>query len=286
MNMINAKRMFLGVLMLAATCSATAQVAVPYRPLLKEGKVWKCLEISEGVGSKYDGEKINIYEWVVTFDLRIDGDTVIDGQSYKKVYRDDICEDEKTTYPNGETTTNHKNIGTTTLYTEFLREEGKKVYARRADANKEYLLYDFTLKAGDLLPSSMQHSGSYSRISIIDIVLAQGQFFRRYHLQPRVNANYVPMWIEGVGHPGGIFESVIMSNNAKTVTLESCYEDGICIFTKDDFYKLSVAADITEMDKLPDESVNKKYFNLQGRRLQGRPSKGLYIENGRKRVVK
>ena len=278
------------VTIFSGIATATAQPFVPYHPFVKEGKVWKCVETEEGFEDV--GNATYVYELTVTFDLRIKGDTVIDGQTYKKVYRDDICEDKEMQITGigsqgQESISKHRDIGTTRLYTEFLREEDKRVFARRANKNSEYLLYDFTLNAGNQLPGGFPNSGSM--ISSIDVVLAQGQYFRRFHLQPRNWGNYVLMWIEGVGHPSGLFDSVMASlNDTKIIELQSCYEDGECIFTKEDFDNLAVTAGMDDLysPNMSDKTTNGRCYDLHGRLLRGKPSKGLYIKDGRKRIVR
>ena len=64
--------------------------------------------------------------------------------------------------------------------------------------------------------------------------------------------------------------------------LDAVYDGDECIFERQDFTRPAVTAikDIG-MERPNDNAL----FDLQGRRLLSKPKKGVYIENGRKRVV-
>ena len=85
---------------------------VEYRPFAQDGKIWHCQ-----VGLI----KENIY------DNRIDGDTLIDGENWKKVYN--VPDLRK-------------------YYYAAVRDVDKKVYAIAKGSNRPRLLYDFSLKKG------------------------------------------------------------------------------------------------------------------------------------------
>ena len=80
------KKYLLMTLGLAVAGAAAAQEPLPYHPFLKEGKVWSC-ELQERI-EETAGEATAYYMQTTLFSLRIDGDTLIDGKTYKKVYRD------------------------------------------------------------------------------------------------------------------------------------------------------------------------------------------------------
>ena len=82
----------------------------------------------------------------------------------------------------------------------------------------------------------------------------------------------------------------------------SVYDNGNCIFENDDFtaegeeindedFPSKEPTGISDAPRLNDKGqmTNDKrggVYDLQGRRLTQKPEKGVYIENGRKRVVK
>lgn len=260
----------------------TAQSFVPYHPFIKEGKTWNCQEkgrISETINNVYA-----LFDQTTQYSLRICGDTIIDNKTYKKVYLEKEVVDKELvqTIPieamqNMERSV-HLEKNSTTLYPEFLREENKMVYARRANTNQEFVLYDFSVAEGEKV-SSMFPLGEVV-VNHISTIVVQEQIFRCFHLS--ANSGYEPLWVEGIGHPGGPFHSANAKvNDGKIYTLLSCYEDNTCIFTADDF-KIASSVSSAKVDVLQTSS---KVFDLQGR-LTGKPTKGVYIQNGEKRVVR
>ena len=213
-----------------------------YHPFVKEGKKWICSEsvrTNETVGGVYA-----MYNQTTQYTLRINGDTIIGGTTYKKVYKEGVTVDKQLlyTYPAEAIERMEKNVhqedATTTLYPEFLREADKKVYARMIrkeyGIDKEYVLYDFSVAAGEKVSSEFPLTNTF--ISSIDTIEVKGRNFRRYRLGPEDYGGYEPLWVEGVGHPGGPFLSArAMTNDDMSYKLLSCYEDGECIFTNEDF---------------------------------------------------
>ena len=96
-----------------------------YHPLLKEGKVWH-YQGQERVADPEDGQSNLVTTY---FDLRLGGDTIVDGNTYFKAYR----ESEGSSKPD---------------YM-LWREEGQKVYVYILSNKREELMYDFSAKAGD-----------------------------------------------------------------------------------------------------------------------------------------
>jgi len=273
-------RQRLTILLLAVLGSVAimAQSSIPYHPFIKEGKVWNCQEegrVSETVDGVYA-----FYNQITQYSLRINGDTIIDGITYKKVYKESEIIDKELirTNPSEAIQSMEKNVhqekNVTALYPEFMREEGKTVYGRWK--NQEFILYDFSVAEGEKLSNKFPLGEVL--INGISTITAHGQSFRCFHLGP--NDGYGLLWVEGVGHPGGPFLSVLrMMNDGKFYTLLSCYEDGTCIFTADDFKTAnsikSIQSDVRQAFKI---------YDLQGRRLSKEPAHGVYIQNGRKRI--
>ena len=107
------------------------------------------------------------------------------------------------------------------------------------------------------------------------------------------------IWVEGIGGrntgielPSALHEPLQPSDDYSLFV--SCYEDGICIFTREDFSDDS-ADDIpvlpggegtVGMSVLSGKAGGTVTHDLQGRRVQSKPAKGVYIRDGRKVVVK
>ena len=109
-------RFLLGLTLLLGWQALSAQDV----SLVKEGKVWKWQSMNIMSGSRYE------YEYF------IQGDTLIDGEAYKKLYTIDEAM-YKTTEP---------------VYCGALREEGSKVYFVRFNHENVEFLYDFDLPVG------------------------------------------------------------------------------------------------------------------------------------------
>ena len=78
-----------------------------------------------------------------------------------------------------------------------------------------------------------------------------------------------------------------------TMTVNGSLPDGNYLLRVDTNVKelgsrdIHIAVGATAIDRIPVESQAAIFTDLQGRRLQGRPSrKGIYIRNGRKEIVK
>ena len=139
-----------------------------YRPFVEEGKVWTYHYHG------YNGREFNV-------DRVMDGDTIIGGQTYKKIY---------------------DKVGGQYQYA--LREERKKVYMVDDHYETESLLYDFSKKTGDVI-DELEHPLIVASVDTIDI---DGVKFRRMRVQDANHPieewddemiNMYNFWIEGVG---------------------------------------------------------------------------------------
>jgi len=74
-----------------------------------------------------------------------------------------------------------------------------------------------------------------------------------------------------------------MVNDGRSYKLLSCYEDGKCIFTQKDFRSEPGVDRIEELSPALSKR-EEAIFDLQGRRLNAVPAKGLYIRDGKKYV--
>ena len=198
------KSIILLFLLSASFGSLVAEEA--YRPMLKEGKEWNCY-MSNGR-----------YEWNIVFS--VNGDTIINGErcfkmSYKMI-------DQHTGATVGE--------GNNGLYL----EKDKKVYLRQKirDSWNWRLLCDFNLQVGDKKP------GTNRQVTAIDNIYVQGASYRRFHLsepgeyEGEVEEGY---WVEGVGSSRGLLDTSSWAVTGGTHKLITCYEDGKCIFTSENF---------------------------------------------------
>ena len=221
-----------------------------YKPLLKEGRTW-------------NHTIANIYRQY-SKSLTIQGDTLIDGNTWKKVYSG-------------------------SQYEKALREDGLKVYELEKDkpAGSQQLLFDFGLQVGERQYFTLYEDDvRYLEVTGIDHINSEGRDYRILQLRQVIKHNDETVytdnsyWIEGIGGECGILKPCQWVDvTGYTCQLESCYDNGNRIFNITSLYN---GMTMLVSDKQTDAVI----YDLQGRRLQGRPAKGLYIENGRKRVVK
>lgn len=272
------KARFLLLLLLSAS-GMTAQAqsnTIDYRPMAQDGKWWE---------TQVGGIKENVY------DCFIEGDTLINGDNWKKVYKG-------VGWPGGSYT-----------YYAAIRDEGKKVYAIAKGSNRARLLYDFGLKVGDLARCGVESNDfaclldkdeksdnllgypfvAYLRVESIDTIKARGQEFRCFTLRLLdayreliIFADPV-IWVEGIGSGAGPFSPWLPMPTTGIVI--DCKErrDAMFLFPKD-------LQDLQEPNAVRSEhsDMNERdvIFNLLGRQLQGKPQRGVYIQDGRKVVIK
>lgn len=220
---------------------------------------------------------------------RIDGDTLIGGEIWKKVYNYFAFPDFNYSY-----------------YV-AIRDVGKKVYAIAKGSNRPRLLYDFGLKVGNTVKCGIEGNAfgclldkdeqpdtllgfefvAYLRVERIDTIEARGLRHRRFTLtlldsfRERMVDNIV--WVEGVGSGAGPF-SPWMPLPPLDSFLQSCNIGRNCIFGYPDFYD----ADLTDAVGNAHENKNEinRIYGLQGYGLQTPQRDGLYIRGGKKFIYR
>lgn len=269
-------------LLLAAYCvSVHAQpLQLEYRTFAQEGKTWE-----SQVGLIME----NVYG------NSIDGDTIIGGEIWKKVY-------------------NYIGSPEFNYYYAAIHDVGKKVYAIAKGSNKPRLLYDFGLKVGNTVKCGVEGNAfcclldageqpdslfgfefiAYLRVERIDTIEVRNSTFRQFKLtmldsykEPfraeeggGIFGNIV--WIEGIGSGAGPF-SPWMPLPPKNSVLISCEIDKTCIFGFPDFYELEGTNAAGSPNCIGNDSG--VIYNLQGLRM-GQPLRGVYIQRGKKHIAK
>lgn len=256
--------------------------ALDYRPFAQDGKIWVAQ-----VGLIME----NIYG------NRIDGDTLINGEIWKKVYNYWWSEENS-------------------WYYAAIRDVGKKVYAIAKGSNRQRLLYDFDLKEGNIVRCGIESNAfgclldrdekfdtlqgfpfeSYLKVERIDTIVVRNSVLRRFTLSLLDAFKYYYrvgfdaeigniVWVEGVGSGAGPF-SPWMPLPPEGRIYSSCNVNKNCIFGYPDFYEADNPADVssTESQNVQSSEISGLY-DSSGRRLSTPPAKGVYIENGRKRLT-
>ena len=273
-------RHFFAWLMIVYCLAAQAQMEqMEYRPFAQDGKTWE-----SQVGLIME----NVYG------NRFDGDTIIGGENWKKVYN-----------YYGMPEFNYS-------YYAAIRDVGNKVYAIAKGSNRPRLLYDFSLKEGYLVKCGKEGNAfgclldkdeqpdtllgfqfvAYLRVERIDTIKARGMQHRRFTLtlldafkEPFRGEEQVMIgnvvWVEGVGSGAGPF-SPWMPLPPKDSFLQSCYIYKTCLFGYPDFYENDETNAVGSTPFMGNGSSI--IYNLQGIQMMGKPKKGVYIQNGRKYV--
>lgn len=197
------KRLVLLLFVFVSTLSLEAQTY--YRQFLKDGKVWVC-------------NKAN---------YRIDGDTIINGLSYMKVYR-------QAKWPN--TQPNFVYLGAS-------RETDYEIFMIWANETEEVYLYDYSLKAKEQCVFRSRFLVTMDKEVSPYGLGGETFYYSRVHISDTsspIGSKIDFLWIAGIGSESGPFSygDIGPAENGVNEKLQACYEDGVRIFSSDDLWQL------------------------------------------------
>ena len=212
--------LFVIACVLASLTMSAQNGLATYHPLLKEGKAWNYQEYYHNVW--------NDEEWSKDVSYVINGTTEMDGKTYYKMYR--VSEEG-------------------TDYYCALREEDRKVWQYSSD-DGDMLIYDFNMSVGDsYVPiDHIFKLVAIKPVQVHDVVLNvyhYAEWIQYFPSYPEL-VDVIPRPIvEGVGceygwELGRIFWEYPTNGIIHREDFISCYEDGVCIFTNEDFDNLPV----------------------------------------------
>lgn len=298
---MNTRSLILFLMTISCISGWSQNTSLEYRPFAQDGKKWEC---------QVGGIKENIY------DNRIDGDTLIDGEVWKKVYNDD---GKFMLLPSGD--------GVSMIYYyAAVRDVDKKVYAIAKGSNRARLLYDFSLKEGDIVRCGIEGNKfgcllekgeqpdsvlgfefeAYLKVNRIDTItdydhnqvhrvfiltLLDAYEYPLMDVRGEVSIYNNVVWIEGVGSYTGPF-SPWMPLPAQNFTLRSCSVNKDYIFGYPNDYEpyyYEWEGDEDEVETAISNNNNygnNTLFNLFGIQMTRQPERGIYIQNGKKFVKK
>lgn len=234
-----------------------------YHPFVEDNKTWTCSGNPSGADIFY---------------FRLQGDTLVNNQDCLKLYS-------QNRYNNGKT-----------CYEGALFEKDKRVYIYKPGASECNLLYDFSLKSGEEVVFYQNSSYSHGIYAIADVYeLHAGKLYRAmvfYEVERQSGEvhfyRYLGNWIEGVG-PGWMLD--ILDDPYFNVTADGygrciidCSVNGKSIYRTTD-YDLQMTTSVPTPLRT-DGITSSAFYDLQGRRLTTQPTKGVYIQNGKKVVIK
>jgi hypothetical protein len=184
------------------TISAGAQTSV-YHPFPDSGAVW----IMNFNHSCHNSSIGCLFDCNSNYQYRVDGDTLIFGNIYKKIIKDSFlkyCSCIVISPPNPWSTPSCNQYPFDSYFFGGIRNDSanKKVYYIQDGNYPERILYDFNLNVGD----SLQNSICNKTILKIDSVFIGSDYRKCYWLDTSINANfYNDRIIEGIGHVGTMF---------------------------------------------------------------------------------
>ena len=180
--------------------------AQDYKPLVEDGKQWNVLFSYPWSPPEPQHKYTDIY--------KIEGDTLLDGVSYKVMYA-----------------TRNENLTGWNLWG-FIREtEDGQVFSRRPSTSDEQLLYDFSMEVGDTI--CMCDYGFYECCMV---VIEKGETIVNGEPRQQIVLEYPwgngegEVWIEGIGSLYGIIDSGSLFLTGGSTNLLCYYEDGDLIW--------------------------------------------------------
>jgi len=95
-------------------------------------------------------------------------------------------------------------------------------------------------------------------------------------------------WIEGIGCTGNLVFPFWVDIIGPQPLLLSCYDGDECVFDVEEFAGIVTTSikDIPKAIHSRSASPDSPLYDLQGRRISATPQKGVYIQNGKKTLVK
>ena len=219
------------------------------------------------------------YGEVFTYtETRLSVDTIIGGITFKKEYT-------RTKMPGEE------QIGEWEATARYLGQEGGKIYEYNIAVNQTRLLMDFGLHMGDIVRltdyayQQEAMTADFRVIAVSDTILpGQTAKERRrcLYIQDTANPLNFDVWVEGIGSlTYGIIGNMFKDSEGVTALLLQCRDRQGVLYDID-----GQTNSIYDIDDKPSLSRAKSFFDLQGRRQDTAPRKGVYIRGGKKRVAR
>ncbi|MDE7149483.1 MAG: hypothetical protein K2O01_03620, partial [Bacteroidales bacterium] len=175
-----------------------AKTGLEKEPVVQDGRQW-----STRVGWAVSPPQL------YTEIYRMEGDTVLDKKTYKKIY----C------YYT-------EDLSSGMLYHYAFRQDGEKVYLKFYGEKGETLFFDFSIKKGK---SISVHGHKFVVEEVYDMVLSDGKTRKAIRLS---DDEMTDTWVEGVGSLvyGINWDGLVLLLGAKRYDLLCCYQNGEQIY--------------------------------------------------------
>ena len=193
------------IILLVFISFAKINAAQLYQPFPTNSAVWRQSSANWNYPDYYQRD----------YNYYIQGDTVLSGNTYHKIYKTELDSYYIISSPTGPFVLNYgPNMVDSNKYIGAIREDlSKRVYffPDSSTISPEILLYDFNLNVGDTLPYSYNNSVYFlgqNVVSGIDSVKVGMQYHKQFRISAPGYPNYVSI-IEGVGSTFGLLEMFI-----------------------------------------------------------------------------
>lgn len=248
----------LAVLGFSATAFAQNNTPTTY---FVEGRTWNYKMKDAFLDDNYLPVVIDRY-----FSLKIEGDTVFNGVDCKKIY--------------------YKENDSTCLFA-YAYEENLKIYFYFLKSMKYFcspstdweLFFNFNLKVGELYRPE-------EYIAKIDTIEVQEIKYPRFWIGLKIDGEigiHSPI-VYSIGGDEGLWGWAIQSiTGYPSYSCIGIYNGDKCIFERSDYRKSPINTAIEDIT--PDKQSSSDFYDLQGRKVKN-PTKGLYIKEGKKILVK
>lgn len=250
-----------------------------YVPFVEEGKVWYCGYSHADETFPRTPEDPTGHGIDCIFTMR--GDTLIGNKEYKKVY----CQFEE------------YYMDKDLHYYCAVREDAYQVLIIEAEAKEEKLIYDFSLPGECIaLPFDFNgykfvRTGGGQRYGFLS---GQLEYIVCKFMGNEVDYSNDPgSWIDGVGNPLGNpfafeFSQLIYDKPqlGKPICVITCMKDGKYIFKSEWLAAPVGPTSIGVRSHIVNSPKDSPYYDLQGIKLQKSPQKGIYIQDGKKKLSK
>ena len=244
-----------------------------YRPMLVDGRRWR---YKDHHFEEYEDENGNAnYNEIISYsDKYLDGDTLIGGRVWRKMYSE--TED-----------------GSRSYIRAWL-EEGMKIYTiLKGETEQDAEIYF----DNNMLPYEFSHqfSESWTYFTHVDTIVVNNEQYLRHHFYDWRSQDPIS-YVEGIGSSTGLFPfpQPMPPCICDYEEFVGVYEDGELVFALEDFLKEGYTSAVehpqTTVEQMRHDDA---LYDLSGRKLPslqggvgGRLHKGVYIQNGKKVVVK
>ena len=262
------------VLCLALTLAVCPCLSQPL-PFVEEGKIWHMVYNNPEASDIYPDYQFYYF---------IKGDTLISGRNCKKMY------------------VYNENNNDSIVYLMSLFETERKVFFIPKDSTISFVLYDFSIPVGatatitDAIHPDRKITMRNNGEKDVDI----NGLSRHCCLVNRVSSSGSEvsdfpsgLWIEGVGSELGPLATWQFEADGNNRFLSYCDANGQWTFClselKDNCSGIKIvygSKEDTKNQENNEKTIIDYFYDLQGRKLQQAPQKGIYIQNGKKKTVK